>query len=351
MKTSDFGFASFGVAAIAAFAVMLPACSTAPSKVVNPYAEYVWPKPPDKARIQMVGVVRSRSEVETSSVFQKILADSSQSTVFDRFKQPFGVDWDREGRLLVTDPYMPGLVRIDLRKKIWDVFGTRGETPLRRPSGIAVGPDGVIYVADLGQQKIVVFGPDGGARGTIGTATELTNPVDSAVSADGKRLYVSDSKAHQIVVYDLATRALMTKWGRAGSGEGELAFPAGLAVDSEGNLLVVDSINARIVIFTPEGEFLDSFGSRGLSLGAFARPKDLAVDEAGYIYVTDALHHTVQIFKDDLSLLSWIGGPGDAPDRFQDPIGIAVRGNDIAVVDSVRRRVVLFRYIVGKTEP
>jgi DNA-binding beta-propeller fold protein YncE len=85
-------------------------------------------------------------------------------------------------------------------------------------------------------------------------------------------------------------------WGRPGAGEGEFDFvPAAasanaagsIAVAPGGNVYVSDSDNHRIQVFTPDGRFLDSFGSIGSEPGQFTIPFDLGVDAQGNVYVSD----------------------------------------------------------------
>ena len=55
----------------------------------------------------------------------------------------------------------------------------------------------------------------------------------------------------------------MRKWGKTGSGDGELLRPAGLAVEKNGNVIVVDSGNNRLQVFTPDGKLVAKCGKAG----------------------------------------------------------------------------------------
>ena len=159
---------------------------------------------------------------------------------------------------------------------------------------------------------------------------------------------MADSKAHQILIFDAATAKVLASFGRRGEGEGEFSFPTSLAFDPEGNLLVVDQINSRVQLLTPDGEYLDHVGGLGVTFGNFVRPKDVAVDEVGFIYVTDNAFNNFQLFDADFTLLTFVGEGGQGPGRFHGASGIAVRGDEIAVVDQLGRRVQVFRFLVPK---
>ncbi len=326
---------------------LLTAC--APARARINYSEYVWPPPPDEPRIRLDDIIWGRADVQAKSGLQRALLGAAPQNPYEWFKRPFGVAFDAKGRILVTDSGLGCVFRFDRAAHRADVLGTRGAVTLRTPLGIGVGPDDAIYVADIGIKKVVAFDGEGKLRAVYGKEGELENPSDAAVSADGAKLYVTDSKAHRIVVFDLKTGQLVKSFGRRGGGEGEFAFPSALAVGRDGNLLVVDQINARIQVLTAEGAFVQTFGELGVGFGNFVRPKDVAVDEAGLVYATDAAFSNVQIFNEDLELLTFVGSGGPNPGQFQGAAGVAAQGDRFAVVDQLGNRVQVFRFIGPKT--
>jgi DNA-binding beta-propeller fold protein YncE len=315
----------------------------------DPYSEYVWPPPPDKPRVKLQTILFGRADVESDAAFGRALMGTGPQSRFEHLRQPSSVAFDAEGRILVTDPGHQALFRFDRKGKRMDVLGTSGALVLKTPIGLTVGPDGTIYVADVGLRKVLAFDPEGKLVSAFGKGDELTNPADVALSPDRTKLFVADSKAHQIVVYDIATGAVTSTIGKRGGGEGEFAFPSALAFDREGDLLVVDQVNSRVQLLTPSGEFLDSFGGLGTTFGRFVRPKDVAVDDAGLIYVTDAAFNNLQIFDPDFRLLTFVGGGGSRPGGFTNAGGVAVRGDEVVVVDQLGRRVQVFTFLGPKT--
>ena len=329
----------------------LAGCASSASQAAAPtdrYGKYVWPPPPDQPRIRLIDIINGRVDVEAQSSFARTLIGASPQSTYDRLKKPFAVKFDKKGRLLVTDSALGALFRFDRENRRMDVFGTSGSLHLKLPLGLAVAADGRIFVADAGQQRVIVFDGDGNITGGFGRSGELVNPAGVAIGADQKRLYVADSKAHQIVVYDIAGGAVVKRFGKRGEGEGEFSFPTSLAFSREGELCVVDQINARVQVFSAEGEFLDAFGSVGRGFGNFIRPKDIALDDEGLIYVTDGAFSNVQIFSKDLTLLTFVGSGGSEPGQFQIASGVAAHGNQFAVVDQVGRRVQVFRFLGPK---
>lgn len=315
----------------------------------NIYAEFVWPPPPDVARIQLIDILDERSDVEAESKFKKILIGAGPQSPFDRLKKPQGVAIDHQGRILVTDTELQALIRFDRSNRKMDVFGTTGSSRLSIPLGVTVAADGRIFVASSANGEVVAFDDEGTVVGVYGSGGQLKNPTDMAVHPDGKTLYIADSKAHEIVVFDLATGKRSFTFGQRGEGEGEFNFPTALVFDPEGNLLIVDQMNSRVQLLSDEGEFLDAFGDLGVGFGRFVRPKDVAVTEDGLIMVTDAAFNNLQIFDIDFQLLTFVGTGGRGPGQFQIASGIAVEGSDFAVVDQLNRRVQLFRFLPLQT--
>jgi hypothetical protein len=187
-------------------------------------AEFVWPPPPDKPRIKLEAVWSGRADVEAESKLRKALIGAGPQTPYDRLGKPFAVAFDPQGRVLVSDSRTAAVVRFDDKGRKYDVIGTQGAVRLKVPLGLGVAPDGTIFVADGGQEKVLAFTPEGSLKAVYGKAGELVNPTDAAVSPDGASLFVADSKAHKIVA-SMSPRHCCGA-GRAGSGDAaELPTP------------------------------------------------------------------------------------------------------------------------------
>ena len=347
------------IAPLLAFLMLLPASVTdtraakkdkkkSAQEAEDPYAEYVWPPPPDEARIRLTDIVSGRSDVEDDSKLRRALLGSGPQGVYDWLKKPFGTAWDPQGRLLVSDTALHALLRFDRAGRRMDVLGTKGALTLDTPLGLEVATDGTIYVADVGIKRVLAFDPEGKLEAVYGREQELQNPTDVTLSPEGNRLYVADSKAHRIHVFDRETAELLVSFGRSGTAEGEFNYPTSLDFDAEGMLYVVDQLNSRVQILTSEGEFVDQFGNLGLEFGNFVRPKDVFIDPHGFILVSDGGLNNVQLFDLSLRLLTFIGRAGPRPGQFGIPSGIAVRGDEFAVVDQLNHRVQVFRFVTPR---
>lgn len=229
-------------------------------------------------------------------------------------------------------------IRIDTAAKVWDygvaapvediqaiaapyeedmtvlladrTFGRTGSQPgeFANPHGIALAPDGSLYIADTDNNRIQHFSPDGvlldawGSFGDIdlGTADDGTfkTPFGLGVAPDGI-VYVADTWNHRIQ-YFTADGEFLGKFGTFGQGGGPTEFygPRDVAIDTQDRVYVVDTGNKRIVVFDRQGDYITEFGSFGLDLGHFDEPVGIAIDDEGKVLIADTWNQRVQVFEE-----------------------------------------------------
>lgn len=114
-----------------------------------------------------------------------------------------------------------------------------------------------------------------------------------------------------------------------------------VARDSAGHLYILSEETSRVYVYSPNEEFLFSFGQKGGSTGKMSRPKSLVVDEKKKaVYVVDYMRHTILIFDLGGKFMYEFGGLGGAPGWFQYPTGLALnREGHLLVADLFNQRV------------
>lgn len=144
-------------------------------------------------------------------------------------------------------------------------------------------------------------------------------------------------------VYSKITRPTLCI-GSLGEVKGKFKLPCGVAVDSEGRILVADCHNHRVQVFDPQGKFVKSFGNLGDKNGQLNHPTDVAVDKQGNIVVCDKDNHRIQRFTKDFAFINKFGGYGESQGRLKRPWGVSL-GNDDEIIVSDRRnsRIQIFR--------
>lgn len=303
---------------------------------------------PVKATVEYVRTVPSvREFTKSHSFFVKVFdwlvgpADGKPEVL-----RPYATTRDSAGRLFIADPGQHGVHVYDFEKhKYHFLKGPRGKE-MSSPMDLACDASDNLYVTDSVRARIYVFDVKGKFRRTIGGGAQepqFLRPTGMALDRQARRIYLTDTLRHQVLVMGLDGRQIRAI-GRRGTANGEFNFPTALTLAS-GKLYIVDAMNFRIQAITPEGEFVSSFGQPGDRSGTLNRPKGIAVDSDGNIYVVDALFETVQIFDAEGRLLYYFGSGGSRPGQFQLPSGISIdQRNIIYVADSYNRRVQVFRY-------
>jgi DNA-binding beta-propeller fold protein YncE len=261
---------------------------------------------------------------------------------------PTAVAFGPDNALYVVDQELDGIVIIDPQVKRFDLFHGAGQGVVRSPVGVAVAEDGTVYVSDALARAVHVFDAGLNFRASLGGPQLFTHPTGLALSADGARLAVCDTVAHQVHVIDAHRGDVLLTLGDAPQSgrEGDFHTPYAVAFDEEDYLYVSDYLNFRIQVFDSAGDLELVFGQVGDRPGDLNRPRGLAVDSAaGVIFEVDGAFQLVQMFNLDGEILMWFGGPGTGPGGFDLPSGIARRGDLLAVADTLNSRVQVFRFL------
>jgi DNA-binding beta-propeller fold protein YncE len=147
-----------------------------------------------------------------------------------------------------------GVYVFDSEGTALDHWGTKGKErgQFDFPNGIAADPDsGNIYVADSLNARIVALSPDGTVRWMLGSPDvegSITSPFGLprgvAVGPDGL-IYVSDTFSSQFVVLD-QDGGLVSVFGERGTMDTQVNFPEGVAVSEDNTFYVADRQNNRV---------------------------------------------------------------------------------------------------------
>ncbi len=142
------------------------------------------------------------------------------------------------------------------------------------PSGVAVDNNGFVYVADMWNDRIQKFTPDGHFVTKWGSSCDVDYPgyEMDCIDPDGA--------------------------GPLERGDGQFSVPSGISVDSGNFIYVTDTYNDRIQKFTSEGQFVTKWGRLGSEPGLFRYPSDLCISSTGKVYVSDSYNNRIQVFEE-----------------------------------------------------
>lgn len=234
-----------------------------------------------------------------------VLAQSGSYEVASFGELPGGLEWEavssaafHGGHVFALRRAAPNVVEMTTDGKVVKSWGDN--SLYRVAHSIDFDRDGNVWTTDSADHVVYKFSPGGELLLTLGrrkeagdnASTELFNrPSDVAFGPNGD-VYVTDGYVNsRIVRFDRNGKFLKIIGGVKGAGPGEFNLPHAIVFDSKGRMLVADRENERIVVMDQEGKFLAEW--RGLS-----KPSGLAITADDTLYVGDVDASTVTIARD-----------------------------------------------------
>ncbi len=210
------------------------------------------------------------------------------------YRDVVGVRVGRDGRVYAFNRGTHPMIVFD---RSGAIVATWGDGIFGNPHGLAMGPDGTLYCVDNGDHTVRAFTPEGALKWTIGTpgiasdtgwtgsydtlrgGPPFNRPTNLAVGAQGD-LYVSDGYGNCRVHRFSADGALKQSWGSAGRGAGQFRLPHGACGEPDGSVLIGDRANFRVQRFTADGQYRDEWADVQM-------PDDIYRDADGIYYVAE----------------------------------------------------------------
>ncbi|MBT0652288.1 Ig-like domain-containing protein [Geomobilimonas luticola] len=183
------------------------------------------------------------------------------------------------------------------------------------PVRIVLDQQGNYYVTDPRAGGVSKFNTYGRLMKSIPTPLP---PLGVALNDQGNLVVTQGS---YVVVLDQNGAEL----GRLGSGAGQFKKANGIAIDGNGYIYVVDSLDDNVKVFTGDGQYVKAIGSTGTAVGQFTMPTAIAYEKkANQIVVTDTLNGRVQFFNASTHVAEKsIGKLGANALQFSSPQGIS----------------------------
>jgi DNA-binding beta-propeller fold protein YncE len=273
---------------------------------------------------------RSKGDVYVADTSNDLVAvyDSMGLPVFSfgynrELKEPVKAVADPTGRIYVLNG-IPRAVKIfNYRGEYLNDFPLSGGTKPTNPTALAIDHAGNLYIADATSRQIQVYDSQFRRIREFGRKTNddsYFNTVQAiAVDADGT-VYVADATATPCIQVFSPEGKFVRGWGAHDAGPHNFSLPAGLALDGEGRVIVVDTMRSAITVFTKEGNFLSRHGGQGRQPGAVSYPTDIASNGKEKIYVVERLGSRLQVFEEKAALVRRNAGSPSASNPIREQI-------------------------------
>ncbi|SLM29368.1 exported hypothetical protein [Desulfamplus magnetovallimortis] len=164
----------------------------------------------------------------------------------------------------------------------------------------------------------------------------------AVTSGKNGELIVADTYNNRLQMFSQDGDFIMS-WSSGGTDNDHLHFPFGITIDKSDNVYVVDCGNDRVQVFSPQMEYRFTIEETGSQNGKFSAPHGIAVDSSGNIYVADTYNHRIEVFSSNGTFIRAFGSLGSGRGQMDQPFGIAINSKDeILVADSGNNRIQKF---------
>ncbi|MBN2022988.1 MAG: hypothetical protein JW809_09350 [Pirellulales bacterium] len=259
-----------------------------------------------------------------------------------RFNKPRAMAIDRFDRIFVVD--------MTARIQAFDTDGnflfgwSTPEHEFGKPTGITIGRDGNVLVADTHYYRVLVYSPEGKLLrtigGTMGQKPGEFDLVTDVVQDRQGNYYVSQYGEYDRIQKYSPEGNYLLYWGGHGSEPGQFLRPQNMAIDEDDHIWVTDAGNHRIQIFDTEGKLLRMWGREGSEVGCLSYPYDVELLPDGTVCVCEYGNHRVQRFTRDGQSLGCWGVPGRKEGELFNPWAVVVDSQGrLHVLDTNNHRV------------
>jgi DNA-binding beta-propeller fold protein YncE len=213
----------------------------------------------------------------------------------------------------------------------------------------------MVYVADTGNNRILIYTSTGGAKRVItgsklGQSSDKKNrlymPRDVAVD-DDNMVYVIDSK-HRLLIFD-ASGNLKQQFGSKGKALNQFNHANSIAItpflDENRKLYyyIADTLNKRVLKFSKTNKLIFAANEKGV-METMNDPRGVAVTENGDFFVADTGRIPVVAYKSNGVISAIAGVFGAGKGKILKPGGIAYSktNNKIYVTDTLQNKILVY---------
>lgn len=114
----------------------------------------------------------------------------------------------------------------------------------------------------------------------------MNTPTSIALEPNGSIIVIADGNNNRLLRYSVEGD-LLTCYNNPGSGDGQLSYPNGIEIGTDGKIYIADGCNYRVQVFDQNYNFLTKFGNQGHGNGQFWGLQGITIDNEQNIFTTD----------------------------------------------------------------
>lgn len=243
-------------------------------------------------------------------------------------------------RLFVSDEVNDRVVILDAESLA--LLGHFGAEELNSPHDLDFGPEGRLYVADKGNDRIAIYEIEGQTGKLVDELTRgLRDQEGVLVGRDG-RIFATGIGVGKLA--EGTGRYLQYKDGVVEGALSQMSAPHGMAFAPNGDIWLAEG-GVDLILRTPQDPRTISRISINGAPYNFDTPRHLAVAPDGTLVVADKYNHSIKVIAEDGRLLGVVGNgkPGKGAQVFRTPEGIELSGDITWIVDAGNDRIVKYR--------
>jgi len=201
-------------------------------------------------------------------------------------------------------------------------IGTSGDSlgQFNNPQAITVGPSGILYVVDTGNNRIQTLNLDGNFIKYFGGLGQGREQFDSPLDInfqDGLNVFVTDFNNHRIYRLDRQLNAISIIPEEVDFEAQNYFFPKSITVSRQGDIFLVEGENNSVIKFDSFFKPISKFGSIETGEGYLSSPAQIENLGVGFLVVSDTQAGHLVVFDYFGNFIRFLGG-----EKLQEPSGL-----------------------------
>ena len=218
---------------------------------------------------------------------------------------PTGIDIDENGNMVILDRNNQVVKVFDENGQLIRIFGRlAGDDSLGCPYDLTILKNGSIAVSDYGDESVKIFSSDGTYIRSLHGIFKYPRGV--AVNSQGQ-LLVADCENRRLTLHNPDSgQVIKVICGKDAEGNALFTDPYYVTTNPCDYIIVTDWAAPNLKIFNPKGECTALYGSYGMGKDQVLQPYGVCTDAYGYIFMADNQNHRIHLLAPDGTFVKFL---------------------------------------------